>query len=241
MSKPSTADLAIDGLRDHRMPGAEEAEMSRTTGAIPGAVAIALMLLSACSVYATPSMSEMPSLAAASATPSPSPTQAISATPVPTRPTDQPAVTGLGIDDVLAFLAGQGLDCEPDIPPRGADLPTDLIGAQCIGRAFEGGPVLQVDVGYWPDGAISFVEANSCCSDDGIQRDVQPADRAAWLRWFAGIPYDGADPAAVRDWLLGNTAEMCGQGCTFTVGSASWFHAVADSYDFDQVAFGPLP
>ncbi len=117
----------------------------------------------------------------------------------------------------------------------GGDPPPDLLGAFCIGPMSAGGPDLSVWINYWPDGGITLIEGNSCCPGG-----IQPADRAAWLHWFAEIPYQGADPAAIEAWLLGNTLAACSAGCSMPFGAAEWFHNVG-LQNSDQVDVGPLP
>jgi hypothetical protein len=96
-----------------------------------------------------------------------------------------------------------------------------------------GGPDLSVWINYWPDGGITIVEGNSYSGGD-----VQPADRSAWLGWFAEIPYQGADSAAITAWLLGNALGSCPDGCYMVFGAAQWFHAVG-LHNGDQVDVGP--
>jgi hypothetical protein len=132
-------------------------------------------------------------------------------------------------------LVDHDLVCERDLTPAGPHPPPELVGAACSGLVSSVGPDLSVLVNYWRDGGISMVEGNSCCGGD-----VQPADRVTWLRWFAEIPYEGADSAAIAAWLLGNTTEACSQGCYMAFGAAQWFHAVG-LHNVDQVNFGASP
>lgn len=202
------------------------------------AVATAAFLLMACSASQTGSVSSGAATTTpeqASLTPSPKPTPIASVTAAPTRGPSQPAVAGTDIDQVLAVLVDHNLTCERNLIPAGPHPPPGLVGAACAGPAPPDGPGLSVLVNYWRDGGISIVEGNTagCC-------DVQPADRVAWLGWFAEIPYEGADPSAIEAWLLGNTFDACSQGCYMVFGAAQWFHAVG-LQNADQVTFGAPP
>jgi len=200
-------------------------------------VATAALLLMGCSPTETGSISngaETATPAAVSLAPSPSPTPIPTVAATPTETPRQPAVAGANIDELLAFLVAHNLECERDRSPAGPDPPPDLIGALCTGTVSASGANLQVQIAYWPDGGIVFVEGNTCCNG------VQPADRAAWLGWFAEIPYEGSDPIAIENWLQGNTLAACSQGCEMIFGGAKWFHVVGLN-NSDQVSFGPLP
>lgn len=229
-SSSSKGAPALDGVPDDLS--------SRRRLRVRSAIAVATaVLLVACSASPTDSASSGAATATpeqVSLTPSPSPTPVASVTAAPTRRPDQPAVAGTDIDQVVAVLVDHDLVCERDRTPAGPHPPPDMVGAACSGPVSSGGPDLLVLVNYWQDGGISTVEGNSSGGD------VQPADRVTWLRWFAEIPYEGADSAAIAAWLLSNTVEACGQGCYMVSGAAQWFHAVG-LHNVDQVSFGPSP
>jgi hypothetical protein len=135
--------------------------------------------------------------ASASALPSPT------ASPSPTESAgpDQPAITGITLDDVLGRAGDYDLDCDREAPVAAPHPPPDLHNALCIGDSADGNVSISLRVAYWADDSVLSVEAITLpLGDSG---EVAPSWRDEWLRWLAGFEYSGSDPGVVAPWLPG--------------------------------------
>lgn len=164
---------------------------------------------------ALPTQTPVVSLPAASASEQPS----------PSAQTAFPSMPGLSFDATQGWANRFQFTCQTGLfPPNRND---ELLVALCTRQSPGDNAKVDLTIQYWPNDTVLAISTAVQPITGGST--VRGEFRTAFLQWASGLPYGGADPGAVLDWLLAN--EDCKTGCTLQDASVSWTRTTATGLD----------